>query len=86
MRRCQIVSLRMMTKKRNVYHNKQPLSTFHPDQRHWTRSGNSWKQKVSYNSEDDACEFLEQNPRLKSLGYRVYLCLLCNKWHVGHEH
>ena len=50
------------------YRNKVPFSTFRPDPRHWTRKGSSWKQKVGYDTEDDAWEFLEQNPKLKAMG------------------
>ena len=67
------------------YHNKRPFKTLHPSPCHWTRSGgNSWKQKVSYESEEEAYEFLNQNPRLKMQGYVVYQCPVCHKWHVGH--
>ena len=67
------------------YHNKQPFKTLHPSPCHWTRSGgNSWKQKVSYDCEEEAYEFLNQNPRLKMQGYVVYQCPVCHKWHVGH--
>lgn len=44
------------------YHNKMPLSTLRPNPRNWTRKGNSWKQKTGYDTEDEACEFLHQNP------------------------
>lgn len=71
-------------RKRN-YHNKQPYSTLHPDPRHWTRKGNSWKAKEAYESEDDAEEWLKQHPRLISQGYRVYNCPECSKWHIGHK-
>ena len=71
-------------KKNREYRNKAPLPTLHPDKRHWTRKGNSWKQKVGYDSEDDAEEFLGVNPRLRAMGYRSYECPLCSKWHVGH--
>ncbi len=66
------------------YHNKAPFSTLHPDPCHWTRKGSSWKQKVGYDSEDEAEEFLKLNPRLKSEGYKCYICPVCSKWHVGH--
>lgn len=72
--------------KRKRYTDKRPLHSFRPDPRHWTRKGNSWKQKVAYRSEDEAWEFLEQNPKLKALNYKAYLCPICNKWHCGHEH
>ena len=69
--------------KRHVYRNKAPYSTLHPDARHWTRKGSSWKQKVGYDTEDEAWEFLEQNPKLKAMGERPYFCELCSKWHIG---
>ena len=65
------------------YRNKAPFSTFRPDPRHWTRKGSSWKQKVGYDTEDEAWEFLNQNPKLKSMGYVVYKCRICQKWHIG---
>ena len=68
------------------YHNKVPYSTLRPDPRHWTRKqhGNSRKAKVAYESEDAAAEYIHQNPKLKALGYRVYLCPICSNWHCGH--
>lgn len=69
--------------KRHVYRNKAPYSTLHPDARHWTRKGSSWKKKVGYDTEDEAWEFLEQNPKLKAMGERPYFCELCSKWHIG---
>lgn len=74
-------------KKPNVrYKNKAPFSTLHPDPCHWTRKGNSWKQKAAYESEDEAAEYLELNPKLKILGYRVYVCKICSLYHIGHLH
>ena len=65
------------------YHNKIP--PFKPDPRHWTRKKGcrSWKAKVAYKTEDEAWEFLNQNPRLKALGWKPYMCELCSKWHIG---
>jgi len=65
------------------YHNKIP--PFKPDPRHWTRKKGcrSWKAKVAYETEDEAWEFLNQNPRLKALGWKPYVCELCSKWHIG---
>ena len=71
-------------KRKSEYHNKAPFSTLRPDPCHWTRKGNSWKQKVGYDTEDGAAEYLELNPRLKALGYKIYTCKVCSKWHVGH--
>lgn len=70
--------------RRNNYHNKIP--PFTPDPEHFTRMQRLWKAKVAYESEDDAWEFLNQNPRLKSLGYTCYLCKVCSKWHIGRLH
>lgn len=55
--------------------DKRPLSTLRPDPRHWTRKGSSWKQKVSYRSKDEAWEFLEQNPKLRAIGYLDIGCM-----------
>lgn len=41
----------------------------HPDPEHWFRKGQSWKAKGAYESEDDAWEFLNQNPKLRAQGY-----------------
>lgn len=73
-----------MTKKK-IYHNKAPYSTLRPNPEHWTRKpgSRSWKQKVAYDTEDEAGEFLEQNPRLKAMGAVCYRCNECNKWHVS---
>lgn len=71
---------------RSKYTDKRPLHSFRPDPRHWTRKGSSWKQKVAYGSEDEAWEFLEQNPKLKAIGYRVYACPICSRYHVGRFH
>lgn len=68
------------------YHNKMPLYTLRPNPRHWTRKGNSWKQKTGYDTEDEAWEFLLQNPRLKAAGEHPYQCEVCSKWHVGKWH
>lgn len=69
---------------KNRYHNKAPYPTLHPDPCHWTRKGNSWKQKVSYETEEEAFEYLGMNPKLKAIGYRVYACKVCSKFHIGH--
>lgn len=64
---------------------KQPRKYFQPSPCHWTRKGNGhWKQKVAYDTEDDAEEFLKQNPILIHKGYKIYQCHICNKWHIGH--
>lgn len=65
------------------YRNKIP--PFHPDPQHWTRKRRSWKAKVAYDTEDDAWEWLNQNPKTKAQGYTVYQCRVCCKWHIGHN-
>ena len=67
------------------YRNKAPYSTLHPSPEHWTRKGNSWKQKVGYESEDEAWEFLNTHPNLIRQGMTVYRCNVCNMWHIGHN-
>ena len=67
--------------RRNNYHNKIP--PFTPDPEHFTRMQRLWKAKVAYETEDDAWEFLNQNPKLKVMGYVAYRCKTCQKWHVG---
>ena len=42
--------------------------------------------KVAYETEDDAWEFLNQNQKLKSLGYTCYLCKVCSRYHIGRLH
>ena len=69
----------------NRYRNKAPYSTLHPSPEHWTRKGNSWKQKVGYESEDEDWEFLNQNPNLIRQEMTVYRCNVCNMWHIGHK-
>lgn len=71
-----------MGNNRHKYHNKIP--PFKPDPEHWTRKSRSWKAKVSYETEDDAWEYLHINPRLKAQGMTVYKCKVCCKWHIGH--
>jgi len=66
------------------YHNKIP--PFKPAPEHWTKKSHSWKAKVAYETEDEAWEFLNQNPRLKEMNYRPYVCNLCSKWHIGRLH
>lgn len=70
--------------RRNNYHNKIP--PFTPDPEHFTRMQRLWKAKVAYKSEDDAWEFLNQNPKLKALNYTCYQCKVCSMWHVGRLH
>ena len=70
--------------RRNNYHNKIP--PFTPNPKHFTRMQRLWKAKVAYESEDDAWEVLNQNPKLKAMGERPYFCELCSKWHIGRLH
>lgn len=65
------------------YYNKRP--PFTPDPEHWTKKVRSWKAKVSYETEDDAWEYLKQNPRLIEQGMTVYRCHVCIMWHIGHK-
>lgn len=69
--------------KMEKYFNKVP--PFKPDPEHYTRKQHSWKAKKAYKTEDDAWEFLQENPKLKAQGYTVYRCRTCNKWHIGHK-
>lgn len=66
-----------------IYYNKRP--PFTPDPEHWTKKVRSWKAKVSYETEDDAWEYLKQNPRLIEQGMTVYRCHVCDMWHIGHK-
>ena len=62
------------------------MPPFKPDTEHWTKKVHSWKAKVAYETEDDAWEFLNQNPKLTALGWHPYLCKVCSKWHIGRLH
>lgn len=65
------------------YRNKRP--PFRPDPEHWTRvSQHGWKAKVAYDTGELAWEWLNQQPRLRAQGYKVYRCRVCQKWHIGH--
>ncbi len=63
--------------------NKNIPCPLHPDREHWVRKGDTWKAKVTYESEEDAWEFLNQNSKLKESGCHPYLCKVCSKWHIG---
>lgn len=65
------------------YFNKVP--PFTPDPEHYTRKQHSWKAKVAYDTEEDAWEYLNQQPHLLNEGMTVYQCHLCCKWHIGHQ-
>lgn len=68
---------------RSKYFNKVP--PFKPDPEHYTRKQHSWKAKVAYETEEEALEFLQQNPKMMVQGYRAYRCRACQRWHVGHK-
>ena len=51
-----------MSNKRHKYFNKVP--PFKPDPEHYTRKHHSWKAKEAYETEDDAWEYLNQNPKV----------------------
>lgn len=36
-------------------HNPNKVPPFKPDPEHWTKKVHSWKAKVAYETEDDAC-------------------------------
>lgn len=73
----------MKQNKHPHYHAKIP--PFKPAPEHWTRKTHSWKAKVEYQSEEEAWEWLNQNPKLCAEGYTVYQCHMCSKWHIGHR-
>lgn len=71
---------------KNTYYRKTPPKKFEPDKCHWTRTDkNRWKTKVTYETEDDAEEWLKQHPKLIAQGMKSYYCPICNKWHCGHN-
>lgn len=51
---------------RSKYFNKIP--PFKPDPEHYTRKQHSWKAKVAYETEEEAWEFLQQNPKMMAQG------------------
>ena len=57
------------------HHNPNKVPPFKPDPEHWTRKVHSWKAKVAYETDDDAWEFLNQNPKLLAQGMAVYRCI-----------
>ena len=71
---------------RNSHHNHNKVPPFKPDPEHWTKKVHSWKAKVAYETEDDAWEFLNQNPKLKAKDPVVYMCSVCNKFHISIHH
>ena len=64
-----------MSNKRHKYFNKVP--PFNPDHGHYTRKRHSLKEKESYDTDDDAWKFMNQNQKLKALCWRTYLCKVC---------
>ena len=70
--------------RRNNYHNKIP--PFTPDPEHFTRMQRLWKAKVAYESEDDAWELLNKNPKLKKKEPVDYRSYICNKFHISIHH
>ena len=53
-----------MSNKRHKYFNKVP--PFKPYPEHYTRKQHSWNAKEAYETEDDAWEYLNQNPKHKA--------------------
>ena len=72
-----------MSNNRHKYFNKVP--PFKPDPEHYTRKQHSWKAKEAYETEDDAWEYLNQNPKLKAEGMTVYRCRTATNgmWGIG---
>ena len=66
---------------RHRNHNKVP--PIKPNPEHWTRKVHSWKAKVAYETEYEACEFLKLHPKIMAAGYTEYQCNVCSKWHIG---
>ena len=73
-----------MSKNRHKYFNKVP--PFKPDPEHYTRNQHSWNDKDAYDTEYDALEYLNLNPKLKVLLWHPYLCKVCSKCHIGRLH
>lgn len=40
---------------RKNHHNPNKVPPFKPDPEHWTKNVHSWKAKVAYDPDDDAC-------------------------------
>ena len=73
-----------MSNNKHKYFNKVP--TFKQDHERYTRKQHSWNDKDAYDTDDDSLEYLNQNPKLKELGWHTYLCKVCSKWHIGRLH
>lgn len=64
-----------MSNNKHKYFNKVP--PFKPDPENYTRKQHSWKVNESYDADDDAWKFMNQNQKLKELGWHTYLCNVC---------
>ena len=65
------------------HRNPNKVPPLNPNPEHWTRKVHSWKAKVAYETEDEACEFLKLHPKIIAAGYTAYQCNICSKWHIG---
>ena len=63
--------------------NPNKVPPLKPNKEHWTRKVHSWKAKVAYETEDEACEFLKLHHKIMAAGYTEYQCKVCSKWHIG---
>ena len=70
-----------MSNNKHKYFNKVP--PFKQDHEQCTRKQHSWKEKESYDTDDDAWKFMNQNPKLNVLVWHPYLCKVCSKCHIG---
>ena len=66
-----------------IRRNPNKVPPLNPNPEHWTRKVHSWKAKVAYETEDEACEFLKLHPKIVADGDKAYQCKVCSKWHVG---
>ena len=73
-----------MSNNKHKYFNKVP--PFKPDHEQCTRKQHSWKEKESYDNDDDAWKFQNQNPKLKVLCCHTCLCKVSSKWHISKLH
>lgn len=65
------------------HRNPNKVPPLKPNTEHWTRKVHSWKEKVAYENEDEACGFLKLHPKIMADGYTAYQCKVCSKWHIG---
>lgn len=50
---------------------------------HFTKKGSKrWKAKLSFETEEDAIYYIKKH-KLKDM--IPYICIYCNKWHIGHK-